>query len=121
MRDSLESNLTDTILPVMTLFRTAICLSVRNKRWSSWEDDTKAKGRQAATEARKFQKDHTREQTEEGAAFLREKGMEVDEPTPEELQAFRAATKPAFDSWAAKVGPELVSAFQEAKIGRAHV
>ena len=49
-----------------------------------------------------YQKQITRESTEEGVAFLREKGMEVYEPSAEELQAFREATKPAFDTWSAK-------------------
>lgn len=89
-------------------------LGVSRKLWSSWDEDTQAKVREAATEAMKFQKDLSRQQTNEGVAFLREKGMEVYEPTAEELQAFRDATKPAFDSWAAKVGPELVGSFQEA-------
>lgn len=40
--------------------------------------------------------------------------MEVYEPTSEELAAFRVATQPAFDQWAEKVGPELVSSFQDA-------
>ena len=40
--------------------------------------------------------------------------MEVHEPTEEELAAFRAATQPAFDQWAERVGAEIVDAFQEA-------
>ena len=40
--------------------------------------------------------------------------MEVYEPTAEELQAFREATKPAFDTWATKVGEDLVKTFQDA-------
>ncbi len=91
-----------------------IFLGVSRKLWSSWDEITQAKVREAGTEAMTFQKDLTRKQTEEGVAFLREKGMEVYEPTAEELQAFRDATKPAFDSWAAKVGPELVGSFQQA-------
>ena len=91
-----------------------IFLGVSRKLWSSWNEDTQAKVRKAATEAMKFQKELTRQQTEEGVAYLREKGMQVYEPTPEELQAFRNATKPAFDTWAAKVGPELVASFQDA-------
>jgi len=42
----------------------------------------------------------------------------VYEPTEEELQAFREATQPAFDSWADQVGTDLVSLFQEAIDGR---
>ena len=91
-----------------------IFLGVSRKLWSSWKGETQSKVRKAATEAMKFQKELTRQQTQEGVAFLREKGMQVYEPTASELQAFRDATKPAFDTWAAKVGPELVASFQDA-------
>ncbi|PRD40998.1 C4-dicarboxylate ABC transporter [Phyllobacterium phragmitis] len=94
-----------------------IFLGVSKKRWDSWDDETKAKVQKAAVEAMAYQKKITREDTEKGIAFLREKGMDVYEPTTEEIGAFREATKPAFDSWAAKVGPDLVKTFQDAISG----
>jgi len=87
---------------------------VSKKLWSSWDDEKKELVRKAAEEAMAYQKELTRESTAKGIAFLREKGMEVYEPTTEELAAFRAATKSAFDTWAAKVGPDLVATFQKA-------
>jgi len=68
----------------------------------------------AAVEAMKYQRDISREATASGIEFLREKGMEVYEPSAEELAVFKEATQPAFDTWAEKVGPELVQAFQSA-------
>ena len=70
--------------------------------------------REVAAEAMAYQRQITREGTETGVAFLREKGMEVYEPTPEELAAFREATQPAFEQWSEQVGPELVASFQDA-------
>ena len=90
-----------------------VFLGISKKRWDSFDDATKEKVQQAATEAMAYQKQITRESTEEGVAFLREKGMEVYEPSAEELQAFRDATKPAFDTWSAKVGTDLVKTFQD--------
>ena len=78
-----------------------------------FDDETKAKVRKAAEEAMEYQREITRQATAEGITFLQEKGMEVYEPTAEELQAFREATKPAFDTWAAKVGDDLVKSFQD--------
>lgn len=89
-----------------------IFLGVSKAKWDSWDDETKAKVQAAATEAMTFQKDLTREETAKGLDTLRAEGMEVYEPTPEELQAFRDATKGAFDIWAEKVGPETVELFQ---------
>ncbi|TCP44184.1 DctP family TRAP transporter solute-binding subunit [Rhodovulum marinum] len=91
-----------------------IFLGISKAKWDSYDAETQEKLRTAAQEAMAYQRQITREGTANGIAFLTEKGMEVYEPTPEELQAFRDATKPAFDEWAAKVGPEIVSAFQSA-------
>lgn len=60
-----------------------------------------------------YQRDISREATETGVAFLRDKGMEVYEPSAEELDAFKTATKPAYDAWAAKVGEDIVKAFED--------
>ena len=70
--------------------------------------------RAAATEAMEYQREITREGTAEGVAFLRDKGMEVYEPSEAELVAFRTATQPAFETWAAKVGTEIVGSFRDA-------
>ncbi|TCP62328.1 tripartite ATP-independent transporter DctP family solute receptor [Rhodovulum bhavnagarense] len=91
-----------------------IFLGISKAKWDSYDAETREKLRTAAQEAMAYQRQITREGTANGIAFLTEKGMEVYEPTPEELQAFREATKPAFDEWAAKVGPEIVAAFQSA-------
>lgn len=91
-----------------------VFLGISKKRWDSFDDATKEKVQKAASEAMAYQKQITRESTEQGIALLREKGMEVYEPSAEELQAFRDATKPAFDTWAAKVGTDLVTSFQDA-------
>jgi len=96
-----------------------IFLGVSQKKWDSWDADTQAKVQAAASEAMNFQKEVTREETAAGLDKLREEGMEVYEPSAEELQAFREATKEPFDKWAAKVGPELVELFQTA-IGTAN-
>ena len=89
-------------------------LGISKAKWDGLDADTQAKFQEAATEAMAFQRQISREGTAEGVDFLKEKGMEIYEPTPEELAAFREATKPAFDTWAAKVGPDLVKSFQDA-------
>lgn len=91
-----------------------IFLGVSKQLWESWDAETQDKMRHAAVEAMRYQKEITREDTTAGIAYLREKGMEVYEPTDAELQAFREATQPAFDNWAQQVGPDLVKLFQDA-------
>ncbi|MEX6505346.1 DctP family TRAP transporter solute-binding subunit [Jiella sp. M17.18] len=90
-----------------------IFVGVSKKLWDSWDDKTKAMVKSAAEEAMAYQKKITREDTAKGVDFLKEKGMQVYEPTAEEIDAFRKATKPAFDTWAKKVGPDLVALFQK--------
>ncbi|MDN5568459.1 MAG: DctP family TRAP transporter solute-binding subunit [Paracoccus sp. (in: a-proteobacteria)] len=91
-----------------------IFLGISKKKFDALDADTQTMMRETAAEAMDYQRQISREGTETGIAFLRDKGMEVHEPTPEELTAFRKATQPAFDQWAEKVGPDLVSSFQNA-------
>lgn len=91
-----------------------IFLAVSEKKWKSWDSETQNKVRQAAIDAMVFQKTLTREDTASGLDKLRAEGMEVYEPSSEEIQAFRDATKAPFDLWAKKVGLDLVEVFQKA-------
>jgi TRAP-type C4-dicarboxylate transport system substrate-binding protein len=90
-----------------------IFIGISQEKWDGFEAGTQEKFRDAAQEAMAYQRDISREATETGVAFLREKGMEVYEPSADELDAFKAATKPAYDAWAAKVGEDIVNAFEE--------
>ncbi|MCO8143893.1 DctP family TRAP transporter solute-binding subunit [Rhodovulum tesquicola] len=91
-----------------------IFLGISKAKWDSYDAGMQDKLRTAAIEAMEYQRQITRDGTASGIDFLREKGMEVTELTPEQLDAFRTATQPAFDAWAAKVGPEIVEAFRSA-------
>ena len=82
------------------------------QKWESLSPEQQEMVQTAATEAMDWQKELTREQTAEGVALLEAEGMEVYEPTPEELDAFAAAAAPAFDKWADKVGMDLVALFK---------
>jgi len=89
-----------------------IFLGVSQAKWDGWDAEMQGKVQAAAIEAMDFQKTVTREATAAGLDKLRAEGMEVHEPTAEELQAFREATKAPFDLWSEKVGPDLVALFQ---------
>lgn len=89
-------------------------LGISMEKWDGLDAETQAKFQEAANEAMAYQRQISREGTAEGVDFLKENGMEIYEPTPEELAVFREATKPAFDTWAEKVGPDLVKSFQDA-------
>ncbi|GGO50970.1 tripartite ATP-independent transporter solute receptor, DctP family [Roseovarius pacificus] len=91
-----------------------IFVGISEQKWNSYDAETQEKLRAAAQEAMTYQREISREATESGIAFLEEKGMEVYQPSAEELAAFKTATKPAYDEWAAKVGDEIVKAFEDA-------
>ncbi|CAN5780904.1 hypothetical protein BH23PSE1_BH23PSE1_03600 [soil metagenome] len=89
-------------------------LGVSQSLWDEWNEEKQAAIGEAARQAMDYQIEISRENTEAGIDYLREQGMEVYEPTQDELTAFREATQPAFDDWAEQVGPELVGIFQAA-------
>ena len=88
-------------------------LGIAQTRWDAMDDATKAQFQKAADEAMAYQIEISRKGTEEGLAFLAEQGMEVTELTPEEVQAFKDATKPSFDKWSEKVGADIVKLFTD--------
>ena len=90
-----------------------IFVGVSQKLWDSWDAKTQEMVRSAAREAMTYQKKITREDTAKGVDFLKDKGMEIYEPSAEEIDAFRKATQPAFDTWSKKVGPDLVALFKD--------
>ncbi|WP_288942357.1 DctP family TRAP transporter solute-binding subunit [uncultured Roseovarius sp.] len=90
-----------------------IFVGISEQKWNGYDAETQEKLRAAAQEAMTYQREISREATDSGIAFLEEKGMEVYQPSAEELGAFKTATKPAYDEWAAKVGDEIVKAFED--------
>lgn len=93
----------------------ALFLAVGQPTWNSFPPEIQAIIRQAAKDAMVYQIEVSRQDTASGIDFLRQRGMEVYEPTPAEIEQFRKAAQPAFDRWAERVGRDLVALFQEAK------
>ncbi|MFN3525515.1 MAG: DctP family TRAP transporter solute-binding subunit [Paracoccus sp. (in: a-proteobacteria)] len=91
-----------------------VFLGISKSKWDSYDAETQQMLRETAAEAMAYQRQITRDSTATGLDYLRDKGMEIYEPSADELAAFREATQPAFDQWAERVGPDLVAAFQQA-------
>ncbi|EIE50951.1 TRAP dicarboxylate transporter, DctP subunit [Citreicella sp. 357] len=90
-----------------------IFIATSSQNWDSWDADTQAMIADAAQQAMTYQKDITREATASGLEMLKAEGMKVYTPTDADLAAFREATKAPFDTWAAKVGLDLVTLFRD--------
>ena len=89
-------------------------LGISKQRWEGFDEKTQEIIQLAAEQAMAYQIEVTRESTADGLEFLSEQGMQITELSEDEIAAFRAETVPAFDLWAEKIGPEIVSAFVNA-------
>jgi tripartite ATP-independent transporter DctP family solute receptor len=84
---------------------------VNKEVWASWTPEDQKIVRQAALDAGKQQIELARKPVKE---TILEMGVGISELTPAQLDAFKAATKPVFDKWVDRVGPELVQKAQKA-------
>ena len=89
-------------------------LGISKQRWEGFDEKTQEIIQLAAEQAMAYQIEVTRESTADGLEFLSDQGMQITELSEDEIAAFRAETVPAFDLWAEKIGPEIVSAFVNA-------
>lgn len=90
---------------------------VNNEVWNSWSAEDQKIVREAAIEAGKQEVEIARKGvTPEDDSLLKEiesHGVTITALTPEQIQVFADATKPVFDTWAKKIGPDLVKQAQE--------
>lgn len=91
---------------------------VSGKFWDGLNDEEKQLLRDAATEARDFQRQTSRAQSAEALAQLKEEGMEVTELPPEEMAKLREKAQPVVDRHKQDATPELVRLL-EAELAKA--
>lgn len=83
---------------------------ISKKVWDGLNDEEKAVFQSAATEARDYQRQVSREVDAKAIEDIKATGMEVNELSPEETQKLREAVKPLIDKFSAEIGPETVAA-----------
>jgi tripartite ATP-independent transporter DctP family solute receptor len=92
---------------------------ISKKFWDGLNDEEKAVLQTAATEARDYQREVSREVDAKAIADIKATGMEVTELAPEETEKLRAAVKPMIEKFSAEIGSETVSAlFKELEAAR---
>ncbi len=91
-----------------------IFIGVSEKRWNGWDAKTQALVTKAAQEAMAYQRDLARDQTRSGVETLKQHGMTVTTLDATQLEAFKQATSKVYDQWAARVGEDLVTQFEQA-------
>lgn len=93
----------------------ALILAVNKDVWNGFDPQIQEQVKKAAMDAMHWQvHDVSRVGLGDGIEFLKEQGMTITDPTPEQLAAFRERTKAVYDEWSEKVGKEVVAAFEEA-------
>lgn len=86
-----------------------------SKRWyDGLSADEKKILNEAAVASRDFERKDSREASAQSVAYLKEKGMQINELSPAELDRMREMVKPAFDKYAADGGAEVLKDLQAA-------
>ncbi|WP_372400363.1 TRAP transporter substrate-binding protein [Azospirillum sp. HJ39] len=86
-----------------------------SKRWyDGLSADEKKILNESAVASREFERKDSREASAQSVAYLKEKGMQINELSPAELDRMRGMVKPAFDKYAADGGAEILKDIQAA-------
>lgn len=88
-------------------------LMVSKKLWDKLSDDEKKIFKDASIVARDAQRKAARDMTEVSRKTLIEKGMELNELAPEEIERMHVAVEPVTKKYAAKLDPALLKQFQD--------
>ncbi|MBP2228874.1 tripartite ATP-independent transporter DctP family solute receptor [Azospirillum agricola] len=84
-----------------------------SKRWyDGLSADEKKIVQESAIASRDFERKDSREASTQSIAYLKEKGMQINELSAAELDRMRELVKPAFDKYAAEGGADLLKDLQ---------
>ncbi|PWC77343.1 TRAP transporter substrate-binding protein [Azospirillum sp. TSH64] len=90
-------------------------IMLASKRWyDGLSADEKKILNEAAVASRDFERKDSREASAQSIAYLKEKGMQINELSPAELERMREMVKPAFDKYAADGGADVLKDLQGA-------
>ncbi|PWC46920.1 TRAP transporter substrate-binding protein [Azospirillum sp. TSA6c] len=90
-------------------------IMLASKRWyDGLSADEKKILSEAAAASRDFERKDSREASAQSMAYLKEKGMQINELSPAELERMREMVKPAFDKYAADGGADVLKDLQGA-------
>ncbi len=86
-----------------------------SKRWyDGLSADEKKILNESAVASRAFERKDSRDASAQSVAYLKEKGMQINELSPAELDRMREMVKPAFDKYAADGGADVLKDIQAA-------
>lgn len=91
-----------------------LIFGVSQRVWKTISAEDQQLLKQAAIDAGKWEIEKSRAELADVLASIRERGVEVSELTPEQHQAFVAATQSVYAKWTPRIGKELVQEAQQA-------
>jgi TRAP-type transport system periplasmic protein len=92
---------------------TPFIIMISQRVWDNLPEPYKQVVQEAADKSALYERKISAEYDDWAKAQLKERGMQVAELSPEQRAAFREATKPVFDQWAPRIGPDLVEQVQK--------
>lgn len=91
-----------------------LIFGVSKRVWSTLSADDQALLKQAAIDAGQWEIKKSRAELADTLQAIRERRVEVTELTPEQHQAFVAATQKVYEKWTPRIGKKLVDTAQDA-------
>lgn len=91
-----------------------LIFGVSERVWKTIAEEDQAMLKQAAYDAGQWGIEKSRSELETTLAEIRERGVDVNELTPEQHQAFVDDTQGVYDKWIPRIGEDLVEAAQKA-------
>lgn len=91
-----------------------LIFGVSQRLWKTLSADDQQLLKQAAHDAGQWEIEKSRTELAATLDAIRERGVEVTELTPEQHQAFVAATQSVYEKWIPRIGKELVETAQQA-------
>lgn len=113
--DVISSSKINEVQDYMTVWNysyDAIILGVNKDKFESFDAETQAIIREAATEACAFQRDLNRELTSKQTQEFIDGGMQVNELTQEQIAPFKAKAQSVYDEYEPIMGKDLIDAFK---------
>lgn len=87
---------------------------ISKKFWDTLTDEEKAIMKDAAEEAKVYQREENQKEAEESLKFIKEQGMVVSELAPGEKEKIREKLQPVYDKYTKEIGADLVNKILEA-------
>jgi len=95
-----------------------LVFAVSNRVWSQFSPEDQELLKQAAIDAGQWEIKKSRAELADTLEAIKSRGVKVTELTPEQREAFIAATLPVYEKWTGRIGEQLVKQAQEAVANR---